>query len=362
MAESRSKAPRGKAKPKADAGREAAPEPELVPWLLPAWERLGEARAADRLSHALLLAGPSGVGKRWFAELLARALLCAAPDARGLACGVCAECRLSIAGSHPDLIRVGPDPESKSGEIGVDRVRELLQRASLTAARAPLKAIILDPADHLSISAANALLKTLEEPPGPAVLILIAEQVGRLPATIRSRCQLVKLPLPGGEVALTWLAARPGAPADPGARLALGRGAPLRALFGMDDTSLERHRELRDGFLALAAGGRDPVREAEAWNALGAPLSLDWLAGWLCDLARLAATGPLAEPRVSGDSPGFMPLAARLDRVGLHQLIQRVFEARALTATTVNPLLMIESLLIDWCRLTQSAHPSPTGP
>jgi DNA polymerase-3 subunit delta' len=194
------------------------------------------------------------------------------------------------------------------------------------------------------------------------VLILIAEQTGRLPATIRSRCQLVKLPLPDREVALDWLSARPGAPADPGACLALGRGAPLRALFGMDDTTLERHRELCDGLLALAAGGRDPVREAEAWNALGAPLSLDWLAGWLCDLARLAAAGPGGEPGGSGNLPGFMPLAARLDPARLHQLIQRVFEARALMATTVNPLLMLESLLIDWCRLTQPMQPSTQRP
>jgi DNA polymerase-3 subunit delta' len=333
-----------------------------VPWLLPAWDLLREARGADRLAHALLLAGPQGVGKRWFADLLARALLCAVPDTDGVACGRCAECHLTLAGSHPDLIRVGPDPESKSGEIGVDRVRDLLQRASLTAARAPLKAIILDPADQLSVSAANALLKTLEEPPGPAVLILIAEQAGRLPATIRSRCQLVKLALPDREMALAWLAARPDRLTDPEARLALGRGAPLRALFAMDDTTLARHRELRDGLLALAAGERDPVREADAWNALGAPLSLDWLGGWLCDLARLAATGPLAEPRVSGESPDFLPLAARLDGVGLHRLIQRVLEARALMATTVNPLLMLESLLIDWCRLTQPMHPSTQRP
>ncbi len=340
----------------------AVPEDEPLPWLDPLWERLCAARAADRLPHALLIAGPRGVGKRRLAGQLARALLCTDPDARGRACGRCTDCRLAAAGSHPDLLQVAPDPESKSGEIAIEAIRALAERTSLTPSRAGRKLILIDPADRLNSAAANALLKTLEEPAGAALLCLIAEQPGRLPATIRSRCQWLKVPVPPAAVALAWLAPRMGLDAAEAAgRLQIAYGAPLRALGELDGVLLEQRRTLLNGLLGIARGERDPVGEAGAWNGLGARLSLDSLAGWLCDLLRLKVSAEpprLDDPQARG---AFEGLAGRIDGAQVHRLLRRVLEARGLADSTVNPLLTLESLLIEWSFVTQAQGTPPTG-
>jgi DNA polymerase-3 subunit delta' len=330
-------------------------EAALPPWLVPIWERLGQARAADRLPHALLIAGPRGVGKRLLVERLVGGLLCPSPLADGSGCGRCQDCRLVRAGSHPDLLRVGPDPESKSGEIPIEAIRELRERAVLTAGRGGRVLVVIDPADRMNTAAANALLKILEEPPGPALLCLIAEQTGRLPATIRSRCQLLRQGIPSRDQALRWLEARvPDGPMSGDAtavRLGLARGAPLRALEEVDATVLERYAKLRASLLGLALGERDPVGEAVAWNEVGARLSLDWFAGWLCDLLRLAAAGADARLDDKDGGAALADLALRIDQAAGHRLLGRVFHASGLTNTTANPLLLLESLLVEWSRL-----------
>jgi DNA polymerase-3 subunit delta' len=335
--------------------RPVATDPELLPWLVPDWERLCRARAADRLPQAILIAGPRGVGKRALAELLARALLCGRRNPDGTACGQCPDCRQAAAGSHPDLVRVGPDPESKSGEIAIDAIRGLTERAYLTSGPAAHRPVLIDPADRLNTAAANALLKTLEEPAPAVLLCLIAEQPGRLPATIRSRCQQIRIGLPPRVQAIAWLAPRLGG-ADPVLRLGPARWAPLRALAEVDEGLLMARDTLLKSLAGIAGGALDPVAEAGAWNAQGARLSLDWLAGWLCDLMRLAAAGDrtgLEDPAVA---PALGGLAKRIDSAAAHRLLGRVFEARGLTETTVNPLLLLESLLIEWAQLGAAAE------
>jgi DNA polymerase III subunit delta' len=116
-----------------------------LPWLAEDWMRLDQARADGRLAHGLLISGPRGIGKRHLVELLARSMLCGAPTADGLACGRCADCALIAAESHPDLLRVGPDPEAKSEEIPVAAIRALVERGALTPSRAAWKVTLADP-------------------------------------------------------------------------------------------------------------------------------------------------------------------------------------------------------------------------
>jgi DNA polymerase-3 subunit delta' len=331
------------------------PDLEPLPWLAPIWGRLRQARAADRLPHALLIAGARGVGKRRLAEQLVRALLCQTPDPDGRACGHCVDCFLNAACSHPDLVRVSPDPESKSGEITIDAIRTLTERAALTPLRSARKLILIDPADRMNAAAANALLKTLEEPAGDTLLCLIGEQPGRLPATIRSRCQWLKVHTPPADEALAWLTPRLGEGAA--ARLRLAYGAPLRALNELDGVVLGQRESLVRSLLGIARGELDPVAEAAAWNRVGARLSLDCLSGCLCDLLRLAeAADPphLDDPALR---PSLAPLTHGLelaaDRARAHGFLRRVFEAKGLLETTLNPLLQLESLLIDWASLSR---------
>lgn len=322
------------------------------PWLSGIWSRLQQSRDAGRLAHALLVCGPRGVGKRQLVERFAASLICRARLADGAACGRCADCRLLAAGSHPDLMRVGPDPEAKSDEITVGAVRAFSQRESLTPSRADWKVAILDPADRLNPAAANALLKTLEEPAGRTIMCLVAERIGQLPATIRSRCLQIRVPVPDESSALAWLREQ-GLTDDPALRLALAHGAPRRALADLDQGQLEQRRQRLAGLLALAEGRADPLAEAAAWNGVGPVLLLEWLAGWMCDLLRLMVTdrpGRLDNP---DQLQCFSDLARRLDPAAGHRFLQRVLAARGLAETNVNHLLLLESLAIDWSGIIQ---------
>lgn len=335
---------------------------EPLPWHDPIWGRLCNARAAERLPHALLFVGPRGVGKRQLVAQLTSALLCATPDSQGRACARCADCRLVDAGSHPDLTTVAPDPESKSGEIPIEPIRELAERTALTPARATRKLVVIDPADRMNAAAANALLKTLEEPAGAALVCLIAEQPARLPATIRSRCQWVRVAVPPESQALVWLGPRLGlSPQETATRLQLAQGAPLRALREIDATFLDQRRELFAGLVAIARGERDPVSVAAAWNGFGARLSLECVAVWLCDLLRLKAAGEpprLADPDVRDT---LSELACRADGAAVHRFLRRTLDCRALADANLNSLLMLESLTIEWSLASRAASGSPGG-
>jgi DNA polymerase III subunit delta' len=159
-----------------------------------AWRR-------GRLGHAYLFSGPSGVGKYTFARELARALLCETPAGRLQACGKCAACALVDAGTHPDLF-LAARPEDKV-EFPIELIRELIEHLALKPARGGRKVAIVDDADDLTAEAANAFLKTLEEPPPGSVLILIGgPSPERQFPTILSRCQTVGFaPLPNELVA-----------------------------------------------------------------------------------------------------------------------------------------------------------------
>lgn len=349
----------------------------LPPWLQPPWSALLGARRADRFPHALLLTGPRGVGKRLLLEALTQTLLCHHQDARGFACGQCADCLLLAAGTHPDRVLVGPDEEGKSGDIKVDAIRALAGTEGLTAHRGGWKLILIDPAHRLNVSAANALLKTLEEPAPSTLICLVSEQPSRLPATIRSRCQFLRLALPTEAEALAWLSPRvPGFAA--GTLLRLAHGAPLRAQELADRDRLALRDKLFAGFVAVAQGRQDPLAEAAAWHQADLTLLLDWLAGWVSDLLRLA---PYPHPRhpagpahslgqygpaswlINSDKAQVLAaLAARVEPAAGHRFLRRIWQAAASDTSNLNRLLLFETWLLDWARLTTPVMGRPGVP
>ncbi|MGA9369215.1 MAG: hypothetical protein WBV35_17275, partial [Steroidobacteraceae bacterium] len=152
-------------------------------WLDPQMARLRGAYAARRLPHALLVHEAPGAGGEWLALWVARMVLCATPAEAP--CGRCASCERAARGQHPDLMMVRPLEEST--QIRIEQVRELSSELALTAHQGGYKVAVVSPADSMNRFAANALLKTLEEPPQATLLILVATQPSRLPATILSR-------------------------------------------------------------------------------------------------------------------------------------------------------------------------------
>lgn len=326
-------------------------EPPLI-WHRACWENIDSARRADRLPHALLVTGPAGVGKRRLVALFAHSLLCSRPDEQGLACGDCRECELILAGTHPDLVAIGPDPDSKSEEIKVDAIRRLAGSDALTAHRGGRKVIVLDPAQNLNLSAANSLLKTLEEPSPGTLLCLVCEQPSRLPATIRSRCQELKVPVPPPAVASEWLRQYTDC-ADTATLLRLAHGAPLKALALARDGRLAQREATFDGFSAVASGARDPITEAAAWNKYEPAILLDWLSAWVSDLLRLASGHPDPELTNPDKADNLRILAGSIDTVAAHRYLQQVLLVRANEGSSVNRLLLYESLLAEWARIAR---------
>jgi len=335
-----------------------------MPWLTRAWHTVQSRVAEDRLPHALILAGERGVGKRAWAEAVGGLLLCDRPlnreSGQPIACGHCKQCELLAAASHPDIRVYAPE---KSRMVKVDQVRALSSFAVASPQVAHHKVAIIDRADQLNINAANALLKTLEEPLPDVTLILLQESGRPVLPTIRSRCQTLTVPVPANNEANQWLAsrvrelpedARPSADTLAKA-LMLAGNAPRLALdyatgdfIGLRDTALERFKEFMKS--------RIPVGEAaKAFKAMGLEDTLWLFETWAADLARLIAGGN-PQDTDAADMLGFLARTTPAWRT--HELLDMVKESRAAGVYNASPELEASRLLIAWQKLMPVKRPA----
>jgi DNA polymerase-3 subunit delta' len=312
-----------------------------APWLAPARARVLHALQSDRLPHALLLQGLPGLGKRALAEWIARLALCEAP-ADG-ACGACGSCRLLAADSHPDLVRVGI-PEDKKN-ILVEDVREMMAGLALKSYRGRRKVALIDPADAMTITGANALLKTLEEPAGDTLLVLTAARPERLPATIASRCQRLRIAPPSREVALEWLRAiDPAVEWEP--RLALVAGAPVAALDLAAAAPIDQEMAEITGLLSRPDA--DLVGLAERCQQRQSAERLRWIENWVTDRIRRGLTAPAAD-----HSPGStgLPAGLRTRHIqGLYRILDETRAARAALQGPASVAMLFERLFVMLAR------------
>jgi DNA polymerase-3 subunit delta' len=259
------------------------------PWQAAQWERLSQARRTGRMPHALLLTGPRGRGVPEFARRLAAALLCLEPRPDGGPCGRCTSCALSDAGHHPELAVLTPEAEGKA--IKIDPIRELADFVALKPVYGAFKVALIDPAEAMNRQAANALLKTLEEPPPLTVLALCAERRASLPLTVQSRCQRVDFPPVPPELAGTWLATRIPDHTGLDALMALYDHAPLAILAAHENGELGQRDQILADLEGLALRQADPVQVAARWSAQDTGAVSLWLLRLLGDLtaAKLGA-------------------------------------------------------------------------
>ncbi len=205
---------------------------------------LKAAMGAGRLSHAYLFLGPDGVGKATTARALAAALNCAAPAADGDACGVCPSCKRLSAGTHPDFLVISP--EEGKAQINIDQIRELRRRTDYPPLGGGWRVVLIKPAEALSAlndAAANALLKTLEEPPARHLLVLTARGEADLLPTIVSRChKLAFAPLPTALI-IRELESRRGLPRSQAALVAALSGGSLGRALVLDPEELVKQRD-----------------------------------------------------------------------------------------------------------------------
>lgn len=329
----------------------------IHPWNEAAWAALPPF---DRLPPVLLLAGPRGVGKSAFARSLAQALLCATLPASRLPCGACPPCRLFESANHPDVrllepASTGEDDDGGAGEEGagrpraaapsrwikVEAVRALSDFLSLTSHLAGTKVVLVDPADRLHPSAANALLKTLEEPVNTRFL-LVSNAPARLPATVRSRCVRIVLPLPDARTAQGWL--REQGVADPQVALAMAGGAPTRAL----ELSTAEHLQLRQRLIdaVFSKPSFDPVAAVDAIGADQVAVLVPALQRWCYDLLLQRANGQV---RYHPDCAQILhPIARRTTAQAVLRFVKELQQVARHIEHPLNARLVAERCLIGY--------------
>ncbi len=338
----------------------------LFIWQQDAWQQLNLLR--QRMPHAILLYGPEGIGKTVFAEHLAQSLLCEAPSADGHACGTCLSCGWFGQYSHPDYRRVrpelldeeegtasegdAPEPEKKaksskapSKEIVINQVRALGDFMNISTHRQGRRVIVLYPAEALNIPAANALLKSLEEPNPNTVFILVSNSLDKLLPTILSRCHKFGMGLPDKQQSLDWLKTQQLGDAE--TWLAQQGGAPLSALMMSQS---EDRAELDEFLRQLSKPGVDSsLKIAEKIQKLSVPNTVAWLQRWLYDIFSYKQTGRIRyHPRYQKE---LAALAQRVDVHALLNVIKSTNERQAIASHPLSAKLFIEDMLLDYSSL-----------
>ena len=315
------------------------------PWLEPYRQSVATVIKQGRLPHALLLTGQPGMGKADFADFLAQLLLCEHAEQGASPCGQCRSCTLYKAGSHPDFIKL--QPEEDSSVIKVDQVRGLIAALSLSSHQGGYKVAIVNPADTMNISAANSLLKTLEEPTDNTVLLLISAQPGHLPATLRSRCQRMRIGVEDKETALQWLSGQLDTPV-PEMYLLLAENAPLEALRLAQQDALEARRKHFAELTDILDGRAAPLTVAQAWSKDESMQAIYWLRDWLMDMLKIRMTGQTSAVRSMDIIEGLEALAARLECKLMFEQLDRVNRTLRQAGSSLNRQLMTEDILLAW--------------
>ena len=313
-----------------------------LPWLQADMEALGRSLDADRLGHAPLLQGPPGIGKSALAQWLVARILCQAAAAQR-PCGVCRSCLLLQSGTHPDLF-LGAVPEDKT-QITVDVIRDLCSGLQLTPSIGRHRVGLIEPAERMNTNAANALLKTLEEPSPNSWLVLVTDRPDLLPATVRSRCQKLALRPPPRDEALRWLQEEcvGGERAQLELALELSGGAPLKARDLIQGDELRVGLAVRSVLLDLAGGRPVSASVAEEW-ATRPEQSWNWVAHWIrqwlggqMGLSPAAGEEHLAEPALGRARPG-----------DLARAWQRALAGRTLADSAIRADLLFGKWLLEW--------------
>lgn len=322
---------------------------EAYPWQDSLWQQLA---GRTQHAHAYLLHGPAGIGKRALAERLMASLLCQRPTSQD-ACGECKSCLLLKAGSHPDNYILEPEEADKA--IKVDQVRDLVSFVVQTAQLGGRKVVLIEPVESMNINAANALLKSLEEPSGDTVLLLVSHQPSRLLPTIKSRCVQQACPLPSEAMSLAWLArALPDCSEEERIELLiLAAGSPLAAVNLHAQGVREQRAQVVDGVKKLLKQQQSPTQLAEGWNAIPLLLLFDWFCDWSSLILRYQLTQDEEGLGLTDMRKVIQYLAQKTGQDKVLNIQDWILAQRqkVLSKANLNRVLLLEALLVQWASL-----------
>ena len=311
-------------------------------WQQSQWENLSARRLAGSMPHALLLTGMQGLGKIAFANQLGKALLCATN--KTIACGQCRYCELFAAETHPDFYRIKPIESGK--KIKVDQIRDLILQLNQTAQQNNNKVTIIESAESMHPAAANALLKTLEEPSKNTFIILVTDNLFLLPATIRSRCQIVKFNIPPFATTLDWL--KEFITTDIELLLSFAEGAPLKALaYAQEDIINKRIALLTD--LEDLLKGKDPVKIASSWLKESGYLIINYLMAIITEIIYLQFS--LSNSCITNKNylSKLSAIALKVNQASLFNYLDKLYMThKEIMLSNLNQQLLLEELFCIW--------------
>lgn len=325
---------------------------QIYPWQREQWAQLSAAREQGRLPHALLLAGAEGLGLRQFAYALGAGLLCPDTDSSARACGICKSCTLLQAGNHPDFLSI--EPEETGKQIKVEQIRQLGELIARKSHYDKGQVVIINPADAMNQSSANGLLKTLEEPPGNSLLLLVSSRAALLPVTIRSRCQRLGFSGSYDDDTVAWLTSRiqdTGIIASEILRKA--GGLPLKALELTESDVIQRQDAILEDLQNIRQNADSPVKIAEKWNTMGAEKVFGYLIELFWRLSRLKLGQSDNNSSEHRHLQGFLKGLDLLQILKCYDLVLKHYNTLSGTIS-LNKQGLLEDFIISWQSLGNS--------
>ncbi|MCF6287779.1 MAG: DNA polymerase III subunit delta' [Proteobacteria bacterium] len=313
----------------------------MYPWLqdnISSWHDLLDKK---QVPHAILLSGINGVGKIELAKHMAHYALCENLSSKGV-CNQCSACALLVAGNHTDLIYIS----AEKSIIKVEQIRTLSRSINLTTTRSKYKVVIIENAEQMNLSAANALLKTLEEPPQKVIIIITTSEIGKLLATIKSRCIKLNINIPKQSDAVAWLSNNVVADSDEiKLSLNLVNDAPLAAKVIIETKILEQLKNMFDDLNQLATANKTVLEVSKYWYKQEWFYNLNYVAAYYLTQVNIQQ-GLQTEQAMPNTQ-------LQVDSVPTIVFIQKIHKFMNLLKTPVKVELLLTDLLIYWQKINK---------